>query len=380
MPAIRLPPRFPKTVKRKPRRKSEVVEAMKPEPSAAPAGKERMKVSAVAKARARQQQQNREEATRRVFNPAEPPPGVLPKDVEFATDEQISEAAVWGAQSLYNGAFTQGYTFLGYAYLAELAQVPEYRRAVEVIATEMTRKWIKIQSAKDEEKKKNQVAATVIEAVAGEAGKELLDQTAKIKELTEEFERLNVRECFREVAEIDGFFGRAHIYLDTGATDNREELKTDLGNGKNGVSKSKMRRGKLQKLKTIEPVWTYPSAYNANDPLTDEWYDPKMWFVMGKELHVSRLLPFVGREVPDMLKPTYSFGGLSLTQMMKPYVDNWLQTRSSVGALIQAFSVMVLKTNLMTSLAGDGQEGDCDQTRPSGATTRQLKTSASIVY
>ena len=63
------------------------------------------------------------------------------------------------------------------------------------------------------------------------------------------------------------------------------------------------------------------------------------WYVIaGKELHVSRFLTFVGREVPDMLKPAYSFGGLSIYQMLKPYVDNWLRTRQSVSDLVQKYS------------------------------------------
>jgi phage-related protein (TIGR01555 family) len=81
-----------------------------------------------------------------------------------------------------------------------------------------------------------------------------------------------------------------------------------------------------------------------------------MWYVMGKQVHRSRLLKFVGREVPDMLKPAYSFGGLSLSQMLKPYVDNWLRTRQSVADIIHSFSVFVLKTNMASSLQSGGDD------------------------
>ncbi|MGF6605041.1 hypothetical protein P3T23_009802, partial [Paraburkholderia sp. GAS448] len=47
-----------------------------------------------------------------------------------------------------------------------------------------------------------------------------------------------------------------------------------------------------------------------------------------------------------MLKPAYAFGCLSLSQIAKPYVDNWLRTRQSVSDLLHSFSTMVLKTNL----------------------------------
>ena len=40
---------------------------------------------------------------------------------------------------------------------------------------------------------------------------------------------------------------------------------------------------------------------------------------MGRQVHTSRILTFIGRPVPDLLKPAYSFGGLSLVQL--GYVD-----------------------------------------------------------
>src|SRR6185312_1596424 len=70
----------------------------------------------------------------------------------------------------------------------------------------------------------------------------------------------------------------------------------------------------------------------------------------------SRLLTFIGREVPDILKPAYSFGGLSMSQMAMRYVDNWLRTTQSVSDIVNAFSVMVLLTDLATLLMGSGDE------------------------
>jgi phage-related protein (TIGR01555 family) len=254
------------------------------------------------------------------------PPGVAPKDNGLAQDEAIGESLTWAAGAVNAsmlGAFAEGQTFLGYTELAILAQRPEYRRISETIATQMTRRWIKLQAASGAE-----------------------DKTDKIKQLEDELKRLNVREVFREAAEQDGFFGRSHVYLDFGNTDDREELKKPIGTGDNDLSKQKIGKGSLKRLRSVEAVWTYPTNYNSNDPLKPDWYRPQQWFVMGKEIHASRLLTFIGREVPDLLKPAYSFGGLSLSQMAKPYVDNWLRTRQSVSDLIEAFSVMVFKTQL----------------------------------
>ncbi len=273
------------------------------------------------------------DAAQAMFRAAEPPPGVVPKGHKLAMDG-YNQAQNWGAGQMYNVAFSQGYTFLGYAYLSELAQIPEFRLISEVIATEATRRWIKIQSTND-------------------TG---ADQDA-IKELNAEFDRLKVREAFKTISEQDGWFGRSHLYIDTGSTDDRPELKTPIGDGTTKLTARKFKIGELRAIKPVEPVWAYPTFYNATDPLKDDWYNPDEWFVMAKEIHSSRFLTFVARPVPDLFKPAFSFGGLSLTQMAKPYVDNWLQTRQSVNSLIQAFSTMVLKTDMGTLLQGTGEAG-----------------------
>jgi phage-related protein (TIGR01555 family) len=261
-----------------------------------------------------------------------PAPGVLPEaSVKFAMDEVGSFGAISGwAGNYYNMAFTEGLQFLGYPYLAELAQRAEYRRPVEIIATEMTRKWIRLHATGDE------------------------DKSDKIQAIEAEMDRLGVQAAFKKIAEHDGFFGRAHLYLDTGATDDTEELLTPIGDGQSDLSKKKVGKGGLKGLRAVEAVWTYPTNYNSNDPLKPDWYKPDTWFVMGKRIHSSRLLTFIGRPVPDLLKPAYSFGGLALTQMGKPYVDNWLETRQSVNDAISAYSVFVLGTNMEQTLQVGG--------------------------
>lgn len=278
------------------------------------------------------------------FTIPKPAPGVVPpRKRTMARDNQIIEINAWAAQQVYNGAFFNGVTFMGYTYLSELAQRPEYRRFSEVLSTEMTRKWIKFNSVSTDKTVK---AKTLI----------------KIKQLEKKCKELNLKGVMRKMVEGDGFFGRMHLYIDTGSTDDREELRTPIGDGYDQWTElkfkdpttGKIKLGFLQALKPIEPVWCYPAFYNANDPLKFDWYNPQTWFVQGKEIHSTRLLTFVGREVPDLLKPSYAFGGLSLSQMAKPTVDNWLRTRDAVGDLVYAFSTWVLKTDLASYMESDG--------------------------
>jgi hypothetical protein len=262
-----------------------------------------------------------------------PPPGMLPSEgASMAQDADIGGIYGWAAGYGGTGGLAEGLYFPGYPYLAELTQRPEYRRGSEIIAKEMTRAWLELTSSGDD------------------------DNTKKLAAINAEMTRLGVQDAFRRAAEHDGFFGKGQIYLDTGDTGNPDELKVPLL-----VDKAKIKPGGLKRLVVVEPVWTYPAGYSTTDPLRPDYFKPQAWYTMGKAVHASRWLTFVAREMPDILKPAYAFGGLSLSQMGKAYVDNWLATRQSVADLIRSFSVSGIKTNMGAVLTGGSNTGLLDR-------------------
>ena len=263
---------------------------------------------------------------KRLFAPAQPLPGVVPEGTRaMAMDDLNNPAFNYGG---FGGLLTEGMYWLGFPYLAELSQRTEYRRISETIAKDMTRRWFRIQAK----------------------GKD--DKSDKISALEACIKHHKLKEKFTVLALMDGFFGRAHLYLDMGDGDDRVQMKLPLP-----VDPRMVKRDGLKGIRVVEPMWCYPNMYNANDPLKENFYLPQTWWVMGKEVHRTRLMPFIGREMPDMMKPAYSFGGLSLSQMAKPYVDNWLRTRQSVSDLIHSFSTPVLMTNMGSVMnAGAAQQ------------------------
>ena len=257
------------------------------------------------------------------IEPYEPPTGVIP------AGERAAALAMDATPYDYvNQAYVNNY-FPGYQYLAMLAQLPEYRKFGEVPAKDMMRKWIKLR-AKDKQ-----------------------DKTDRISKILDAMTRYDVRGAFQKAVELDALFGRAQIFIDVDkpggsrAADDPNELKLPLI-----VDPAKIRKGALKAFRVIEPVWTYPSAYNATDPLAPNYYRPMAWYVMGKTVHTSRLLSIVSRPVPDLLKAAYNFGGLSMSQMAQPYVQNWIRTRDSVSDLVHSFSVSGVKTNMEGVLSG----------------------------
>ena len=260
----------------------------------------------------------------------QPPPGVRPASSPapkgMAMDEiSAAPGGAWGVWA-QGGLWGEGLWFPGYPYLAELAQRPEYRNITETIAEEMTRKWIKLLST----------------------GKE--DKTAKVKAIEAAMKLLGAREAFNRGAELDGFMGMGMIFLDMGVSDDPEELASELL-----LDDGKIGKGALKGLVAVEPTWVSPDVYNSIDPLKDDYLKPQTWWIMGKRVHTSRLLIIRSREIPDILKAAYNFGGLSLSQISKPSVDNWLRTRQSVSDLLHSFTVFVLKTNVMAYLQNASQ-------------------------
>jgi len=274
----------------------------------------------------------------RLFALPSHPPGVEKPRTAMAQDITFGDISQWttSAYVASGGGFLGMEAFLGYPYLAQLAARPEYRVISETIASEMTRKWIEIKAT-------------------GEDEEDDTEKEDKVKQIVAEFKRLKVREAFKRAAELDGYFGRAHIAL-VFVGDDDTKRANGIGNGWDDVSKATVEAGKLERLKVIEPVWVYGQNYNMTDPLADDFYRPNAWLVFGQRLDASRVLTFIGREVSDLLKPAYSFGGVSLSQLAKTYVDKWLTTTKSVNDLIRNFAVSVLKTNMSDALGGEASQ------------------------
>lgn len=241
-----------------------------------------------------------------------PPAGVLPAGMAMDNLPALSPLVQWGLQSVFH----EGLAFPGYSYLAELAQRPEYRHMAEIWAEHATRKWIKLHGPDED----------------------------RLGQIEAELDRLNVRAVFRHADEIDGMFGRAHIYLDFGDGERSQRLMVDPRK----VTPARP----LRSLRAVEPMWVYPGQYEASDPLHADFYRPRFWYVQGATVADSRFLTFTRHPVPDMLKPAYAFGGQSYTQLAKPYVDNWLRTRQSVSDITSAFSQMILATDMGSTLTG----------------------------
>lgn len=251
----------------------------------------------------------------------EPIKGVVPKGVKPA----VAMDSCNGISSYANAdpSFYGG--FVGYPILSMLAQSGDYRNVPETNALEMTREWGAVKVKGD--------------------GKDV--DSDKVQLITEEMERLDVRNLIRKHIENEGIFGMSHLLIKIKDQDD----KTDIPLIHENVAK-----GSLEGFILIEPIHSTPAAFNASNPLVFDFYKVNNWFVQGVNIHQDRLLTLVTRPVPDLLKPAYNFGGLSLIQIMQPYVQRFQRDTDSISDLISKFSLTALKTDMQNILSG-GDEG-----------------------
>lgn len=80
-----------------------------------------------------------------------------------------------------------------------------------------------------------------------------------------------------------------------------------------------IKKGSYKGMAVVEPYWITPQLdeESATNPVNPHFYEPT-WYVMrdGKRIHRSWVIRTVNSEVSDVLKPTYYFGGIPLTQQI----------------------------------------------------------------
>lgn len=254
------------------------------------------------------------------FKRYEPLPGVIPeskKDAVLAMDATPYDL-------LNNMSIGDEYSgFRGYPQLAAMSQQVEYSNMHSVFADEMTRNWIEVKSRKDGD--------------------------PDIEEMELALIKYDVKRLIHEAVRQDSQYGVAHIYIDTGAK-NDDELSKALF-----LDPRKIPKDSLKGLRVVDPTWVYPAMYNTQWPLADNFYKPSAWFVMGKTVEESRFIDIVSRPVPDILKPSYNFGGLSLTQLMEDYVVDWRDAKKNVIKILRTLRMRALKTDMDARLAVPGE-------------------------
>jgi len=286
------------------------------------------------------------------------PPQTLgtPESARIALDEQLETDGTYSLlqHSLAMGMGSGMSNFLGYAVLQNIAQNGLIRACIETVSDDMTRNWIElsregttddtdIDSPTDDDsdpfgKSNKQAQADIIRQ--------------RIDTIKAEFRRLNLQAVLHDACSKVGYYGGCLLYLDTGARG------TDLLNPLNlnpAYSTETREKGFLKAIRVLDPVNCFAGSYNSTEPLASDYYMPKTWWVLGQQVHASRVIRLVANEAPTLFRPAYNFLGIPQSQILWDYVLHFQDNRASVNRLLGKFSTFIFKTAMSDILNGSSE-------------------------
>ena len=263
-----------------------------------------------------------------------------PEEIQVAQDAALCDAGVY---SLIQHSFQLGQPpiteFVGYGALQAMSQNGLLRACIETVSDDMTREWIELK--RDTSNPDYDDNGEVTEEEKERHREEQKEADALISEMNQTMKKYHLQDVFHLAQTLVGYEGGALIFIDTGAVG--DELKTPLNLSD---YTGELRMGDLKGFRVIDPVNVFPGLYNSTDPLREDYFVPETWWILGQEVHKSRLVRLVANEVPLLLKPSYNFLGIAQAQILWDYVLHFQQCRVAAADLVTKHSTTVFKTSI----------------------------------
>ena len=258
--------------------------------------------------------------------------GAPNEEAKLAMDHAMEERGVY---SLLQHGFEMGMygacsNFLGYGALQNIAQNGLIRACIGTVADDMTRNWITLQQEGEEDSP---------------------EAEDKIQRLEKAMKRMGLQKTMHKAASMTGYYGGCLLYLDTGASGPQLNLPLSLE-----PWSMEAKEGFLRAVRVVDPVNCFPGTYNSTDPLKEDYYVPQTWWVLGQEVHASRLIRVYANEPPLLFRPSYNFLGIPQAQILWDYVLHFQDNRDSVNRLMGKFSQLVFKTAMTDILTGGAND------------------------
>lgn len=115
-----------------------------------------------------------------------------------------------------------------------------------------------------------------------------------------------------------------------------------------------VRPGSYKGISQIDPYWITPelSASSAANPASRHFYEPTWWRINGQRVHRTHLVIMRnGDELPDILKPTYFYGGIPIPQKIAERVYAAERTANEAPMLAMTKRLTVLSVDISQAMA-----------------------------
>jgi len=260
------------------------------------------------------------------------PPKIVQDSEKITTDSMPLNSYDFSQFNKLNSTVVNSW-FYGYQELALLSQNGLIQNIVQTLSQECTREWIEFQSVSK-------------------------DKTEKINRIEKAFSDFKIQSHFNRCLEMTFLFGGCKLYPKIKGDDSVEDGATY----EERFYLESMGKGDLLYFKPIEPLYATPIEFNATNPLSEDFYEPKMWAVQTTRVHTSRLMHFAYNYVPTYFKPVYWFYGMPLAQLCLDYIFGFETVRQNVVGISGRYNLNVFKTNMESLLdtGGSAFQSGCD--------------------
>lgn len=105
-------------------------------------------------------------------------------------------------------------------------------------------------------------------------------------------------------------------------------------------------------ISQIDPTWVMPelSADGITDAANIDFYEPEWWVINGNRYHKSHFVIVRMAPPPDLLKPTYFYGGVPLAQQLAERVYAAERTANESPILAMSKRLAVISTDLEAAI------------------------------
>lgn len=152
--------------------------------------------------------------------------------------------------------------------------------------------------------------------------------------------RFSVFKNLRELIHFGRVYGGRMVLFDV-ASENPEEYYN------NPFNIDGILPGTYQGMSQIDPNWVSPvlTESNLQDPATQGFYEPTFWRVGNRIIHRSHFHFFIPHPVPDFLKPSYNYMGMSVPQRISERVYAAERSANEGPQLLMTKRLIALKVS-----------------------------------
>lgn len=253
----------------------------------------------------------------------------IAKSVATMDDGQGAPAFSAGTQTV-SGQLTDWYMsqgFIGYQACATIAQHWLVDKACSMAGEDSIRNGWTIKAADDD----NELSKSDHDALVGD------DVGFKLKENLAEYNRFKnifgIRVALFEIESDDVKYYEKPFNID-------------------GITE-----GSYKGISQVDPYWMTPmlTTESTSNPASMHFYEPEYWIISGKKFHRSHLIISRGPQPADILKPTYVFGGVPLTQRIYERVYAAERTANEAPLLAMNKRTTALHVDLEKVAANEGK-------------------------